>query len=303
MKSIFITLVIAVLSTTCSAKSNLVDENNSSNSLDSETFTLKKNESKEIGKFSIRMLSVGHTFGTNGHSVYAKLEITGNGTLSKPTIYLGMEIPLGDKYLKLISVDERSDPKLSDPFSSNSCTLAVNEKPTVQSKKNETSLQSPTDTSQNSKIKPTLSKVKYAKIRLGYGKKSAIVDLDDANDITLGGNEPHRFKPYFATIKNNKIYYLFEVRSGSAMSNPSGFCGGDSPQTLVWLKTDLNLKVEEVKSEVFASCAYNGGRYLQGKIQITFSGLRIVFEQQKTKSEINYDNLKPENGFEVKELR
>ena len=160
----------------------------------------------------------------------------------------------------------------------------------------------PTTKSVISTVKPSLIKVKGAKIRLGFGKKSAVVDLDETDDVTLGGEANHRFKLYFATAKDDKVYYLFEVQSGAAISDPNAPCGGDAPQTLVWLKTDLNLKVEAAKSEVFASCAYNGGRYLQGKLKLTSNSLSLVFQQQLKKSEISYDNTKPENGFEIKEL-
>ena len=155
----------------------------------------------------------------------------------------------------------------------------------------------------NAAIKPTLIKVKNAKIRLGYGKKSAVVDLDETSSVTLGGESNHRFKVIFTNVKTDKIYYLFEVQSGAAISDPNAPCGGDAPQTLVWLKADLNLKIEEAKSEVFNSCAYNGGRYLQGKVKITSNTLNIVFQQQLKKTEINYNNAMPENGFDVKELK
>lgn len=262
--------------------------------VDSEPFTIKKNESKQMNGFNIKMISVGHTISEKGHKFYANLEISANGQILKPTIYVSEEFRLGDKYLKLISINEKANVKLSDPFSATSCTLVLSDKSRVSEA---------TKAQTVSKIKPTLVKAKYAEIRLGYGKKNALVDLDNTNDVTLGGESNHRYKVYFATVKDDKIYYLFQVQSGPALSNPSGFCGGDSPQTLVWLKTDLNLKVEEAKSEVFASCAYNGGRYLQGKVQLTATSLKLIFEQQKTKTEIDYDSSMPEKGFEIKELK
>jgi hypothetical protein len=152
-------------------------------------------------------------------------------------------------------------------------------------------------------LKPTLIKVKSAKVRLGYGKNTTVVDLENTTDVTLGGETNHRIKPYFATVKESKIYWLFQVQSSSPISDKNAPCGGDSPKTLIWLKTDLNLKVEAAKSEIFASCAYNGGRYLQGKVKVTSNNLKIVFQQQLKKSEIVYDNSTLENGFEIKELK
>ena len=36
----------------------------------------------------------------------------------------------------------------------------------------------------NAQSKPTLAKVKAAKIRLGFGKKSAVIDLENTDDVT-----------------------------------------------------------------------------------------------------------------------
>ena len=83
------------------------------------------------------------------------------------------------------------------------------------------------------------------------------------------------------------------------MSNRMGPCGGDAPQTLIWLKTDLRMKVEAAKSEVFASCAYNGGRYQQGKTRLTADRLAILFAEGRQEYEISYDNKAPENSFAV----
>lgn len=152
------------------------------------------------------------------------------------------------------------------------------------------------------KPRPTLIKVKYARVRLSLGKKSAVIDLDSTDGVTLGGESGHRYRVFFATVKADKVFYLFQVQSGPALSDPNGPCGGDAPQTLVWLQTDLNLQVEAANSEVFASCAYNGGRYQVGKTRLTANSLKIVFEQQRKQSVIEYDPTQPEKGFEVKEL-
>lgn len=272
-----------------------------------ESFTLKKNESKQVGKFTVKMLNVGHTIKQSGHSVYANLEISGNGKVEKPTLEVGEEIPLGDMFLQLNAVSETTNPKLSDPFSNTNCTLIIKDKPKTIVTPTSTPIASTTVSTNVSRItaqnKITLSKVRNAQIKLGFGKKSAVIDLDEIADVTLGGESNHRYKLFFATNKDNKIYYLFQVQSGPALSNPMGYCGGDSPLTLVWLKTDLNLKVESAISEVFASCAYNGGRYQIGKTKLTANFLKIEFEQQRIKTEISFDNAMPEKGFEIKEIK
>jgi hypothetical protein len=128
MKLSLILLTVILLSTTCSAKAELSADSLSNTVTDS--FILKKNESREIGNFKVKMLSVGHTFGKQDHAAYANLEISENGKLSKPTIYVSKEISLGDKYLKLLTIDEKTDPKLSDPFASTSCILILLDEPT-----------------------------------------------------------------------------------------------------------------------------------------------------------------------------
>ncbi|MBX7169984.1 MAG: hypothetical protein K1X72_03430 [Pyrinomonadaceae bacterium] len=90
-----------------------------------ESFTLKKNESKQIEDFTVKMVSVGHTFSRKKTKIYANLEISRNGKTDKITLNVGETTPLGDKKLKLDSVNEKADPKLSDPFLATSCTLTV----------------------------------------------------------------------------------------------------------------------------------------------------------------------------------
>lgn len=153
--------------------------------------------------------------------------------------------------------------------------------------------------SSSAQTKPTLIKAGGTKVRLAYKGKAALVDLDNTDNVTLGGDRWHRYRLFFTAAKGDKIYFLFQEQGGSPMTNPMGPCGGDQPQTLIWLKTDLKMKVEEAKSEVFASCTYNGGRYQQGKTQVVADRLRIRFEEGGHKYEITYDNKTPESSFAV----
>jgi hypothetical protein len=149
--------------------------------------------------------------------------------------------------------------------------------------------------------KPTLMKARDASVRLAYQGRTARVDLDNADNVTLGGEGRHVYKVFFTAVKDHNVYFLFQEQGGSPMHNPMGFCGGDSPQTLVWLKTDLQMKVVAAKSEVFASCAYNGGRYQQGRTRVTGNQLRILFEEGRRKYEITYDNRAPQKSFALVE--
>jgi hypothetical protein len=147
--------------------------------------------------------------------------------------------------------------------------------------------------------KPTLTKARGTKVRLAYKGRAALVDLDNTDHITLGGQGWHKYRMYFSAAKNDRVYFLFQEQGGSPMSDSQGPCGADQPQTLIWLKTDSKMKVEEAKSEVFSSCAYNGGRYQKGKTRIVTDRLKILFEQQGQRYEITYDNNLPENSFAV----
>ncbi|MBS1792485.1 MAG: hypothetical protein JSS81_01455 [Acidobacteria bacterium] len=150
--------------------------------------------------------------------------------------------------------------------------------------------------------KPALTRLKDAKIKLSYRGRTAVVDLENTADVTLGSDRWHRYKLYFTAVQNDKVYFLFEEHGGSPMGNPMGYCGGDVPYTLVWLKTDLKLTVEAARSEIFASCAYNGGRYPIGRPKIRGGDFRIVFEEQKVRYQLVYNNLSPELSFTLKPL-
>jgi hypothetical protein len=147
--------------------------------------------------------------------------------------------------------------------------------------------------------KPTLTKARDTKVRLAYKGKAALIDLDNTDNVTLGGESWHRYRLFFTAVRDGKVYFLFQEQGGSPMSNPNGPCGGDSPQTLIWLQTDLRMRVELAKSEVFASCAFNGGRYQQGRTRIVGNRLTIVFEEHGEKRALNYDNKAPEKSFTV----
>lgn len=152
-------------------------------------------------------------------------------------------------------------------------------------------------TGSSAQTKPTLTKARGTKIRLAYKGNAALVDLDETENVTLGGETWHRYRLFFAAVKGGNVYFLFQEQGGSPMTNANGPCGGDQPQTLIWLKTDLQMKVAEAKSEVFASCAFNGGRYQQGRTSIVAGRLKIRFEERGQEYELTYNNKTPQNSF------
>jgi hypothetical protein len=147
--------------------------------------------------------------------------------------------------------------------------------------------------------RPTLTKAHDSTVRVAYKGKSALLDLDDTADITLGGEGRHSFRVFFAAVKNGYVYFLFQEQGGSPMTNPMGPCGGDRPQTLIWLKTDLRMKLVAAKSEVFASCAFNGGRSQQGRTRLVGEKVTVFFEEGSQKFKIEYDNKEPGKSFTV----
>lgn len=142
---------------------------------------------------------------------------------------------------------------------------------------------------------------KYAEVELAYGKRSVIFDLDDAligSNGSMPGNAPHKYRTLFTAEKDGFVYLVANVRSASPISNPMAPCGGDSPQSILWIKADKTLKKREVQSEIYASCSYN---YYDSKVKTTKGGLLINYGGSQ-KIEMRYDNASPEAGLVIKKL-
>lgn len=141
--------------------------------------------------------------------------------------------------------------------------------------------------------------MKYSGVKLVNGKYSATVDLEnDLSDGTLPGNPPHRYRVWFTAAKDGFFYLVANVQSHSPISNPMGPCGGDSPQSILWIKADKTLKTKEMNSQIYASCSYN---YYDSKVKISKTGIVINYGGSK-KKRLTYDNAKPEDGLKVEEL-
>jgi hypothetical protein len=139
---------------------------------------------------------------------------------------------------------------------------------------------------------------KYSEVELALGKKSVIFDLDAALTGTNGvlpGDPPHKYRVLFTAAKGDFYYLVANVRSASPITNPMAPCGGDSPQSILWIKADKTLKNREVQSEIYASCSYN---YYDSKVKQTKTGLVITYGGEKKKT-LAYDNLNPEKGLTI----
>ena len=141
--------------------------------------------------------------------------------------------------------------------------------------------------------------MKYSKVKLINGKHAAVADLEnDMSDGTLPGNPPHKYRVLFTTQKDGFYYLVANVQSHSPITSPTAPCGGDSPQSIIWIKADKTLKTREIKSEIYASCSYN---YYGSKVRTKNGKIRIDYGGRDKKT-LTYDNTKPEAGLIVETM-
>ena len=142
-----------------------------------------------------------------------------------------------------------------------------------------------------------------SKVRLIYGKKSVVLNLEDAEPFVLPGDEPHRYKVLLTARKDKTLYLLASVCSRSPISNPNAPCGGDRPCSLLWIKSDESLEHREVEGRIYASCSYN--YYPAGGLRMKAGKLTIIYREgvdYGDEFELTYDNSQPEKGVMLKKL-
>lgn len=140
-----------------------------------------------------------------------------------------------------------------------------------------------------------------SKVRLIYGKRSAVLNLEDTD--VLPGDEPHRYKVLLTAKKGGTLYLLARVCSHSPISDPNAPCGGDNPCALLWIKSDERLKENEVKGRIYASCSFS--YYPTGPLRFKGNGLRVAYREgvdYGDEYELSYDNGHPERGITLKKL-
>ena len=143
--------------------------------------------------------------------------------------------------------------------------------------------------------------MKYSKVKLVKGKHSVVVDLE--NDLaggTLPGNPPHKYRVLFTARKDGFLFLVANVQSHSPISDPNAPCGGDSPQSVLWIKTDTTLKKREFQNEIYQSCSYN---YYDSKVKVTRTALTITYGTAREKIALLYDNTAPELGLLLTEVK
>jgi hypothetical protein len=155
-----------------------------------------------------------------------------------------------------------------------------------------------------SHVAPGLARVASgSKVRLTYGRKSAVVDLEEEAPGLLPGDEPHRYVVLLTARKDKALYWLARVCSRSPVSDPNAPCGGDRPCALLWIKSDEGLGQREIKGEVYASCSYN--YYAAGAPRVAGGRVTVVYREgfdRGDRFELSYDNRYPENGITLKKL-
>lgn len=142
--------------------------------------------------------------------------------------------------------------------------------------------------------------LKGTKIKLVSNGRSATIDLDDAlsGNSSMPGEPPHIYKVLFTAEKGGYLFLVANVRSRSPISDKNAPCGGDSPQSMLWIKIDKKLKDPQFENEIYASCSYN---LYDSKVKITKSGVTLKIGGKNPK-ELIYSNYEPEKGFVLGEL-
>lgn len=140
-----------------------------------------------------------------------------------------------------------------------------------------------------------------SKVRLVYGQRSVTVDLDGEMDGSYGsmpGDPPHRFNVWFTAEKDGFLYLVAHVRSHSPISDKNAPCGGDAPESILWIKADRSLKDRHLQSEVYQSCSFN---YYHSVVRRSKNGLVIDFGGGE-KRRMTYDNRHPDKGLDITKL-
>ncbi len=149
--------------------------------------------------------------------------------------------------------------------------------------------------------KLTLTPKLGSSVKLAYGARSVIIDLNDAlsgANGSLPGDPPHRYKVLFTAKKGGYLFLVANVTSKSPISDKNATCGGYNPQSMLWIKVDKTLKNHELENEIYQSCSY---KYHDNKVKITKTGLTIKFAGQPSK-DLFYNNFEPEKGFVLESL-
>jgi hypothetical protein len=104
----------------------------------------------------------------------------------------------------------------------------------------------------------------------------------------------------------SKHYYIVLFMSGpSHEGNPMSYCGAGTEENLVWLKLDKQLRIQDSKKYLIASCNLSVEKGIDQKSPLTLNqqtkkmeGEFNSFSEMKQYS-LSYDPAMPENGVSV----
>jgi hypothetical protein len=141
------------------------------------------------------------------------------------------------------------------------------------------------------------------RVRLLYKGKSKVIrlDRDFAGAFVPGGEPPHRYTVLLSVERSGHLYLVAKFRSRSPMSDPMAPCGGDIPSTLLLIKASKALQVEELATEVYDSCTFNGGRHAKGLPKVNRNGVTIGFEEGGKRYTLKFDAKDPDKGLQTSE--
>jgi len=158
------------------------------------------------------------------------------------------------------------------------------------------------------------------RIRVVVGTERALVDLtDDASGCLelfdtyppkRKSNRPLGIKVIDRVRKDDK-YYLVLLTEAQSNCIVQGHCGGASDYTLIWLKLDSGLKLEEKKAAVIEDCLSNISlidpvddtkeeptvKLIRGKVTLEYGN--TLDDDVHTMSRLVYDRKFPEQGFVI----
>ncbi len=167
------------------------------------------------------------------------------------------------------------------------------------------------------KVYPALGK----RIRIVAGTKRTLVDLTDDISGCLElfdysyppprkWKQPLGIKVIDRVSKDDK-HYLVLLAKAQSNCNVQGYCGAATDHTLIWLKLDAGLKLEEKQSAVIEDCKSNIYmtdqeydrqdelviKLVRGRLAIEYGN--TIDDNVRTLSRLVYDRKFPEQGFVI----
>lgn len=178
---------------------------------------------------------------------------------------------------------------------------------------------------QTKTAKLKVTSLKKGKVQLSRGAVKSVLDLSkDVSGciVVYDRSEPKtkidttNFSAVDSVVKGGKTYLLLlaEINSGC---NITGQCGAATDLTLVWLKLNSSLRLEQKKAVIVQSCFWediniideesgdetDASGYFKlknGVLSLQFETNRYHTEQDYSVSTVTYDHSQPEKGIAVK---